>query len=103
METDAKHEEDDAQLRQLVDCTRISYEARRKGTDDDPRQHVANDGGQPNATRNQPTRKGHDQCDGDIDEKRYVVHELFQIAGRDRSLSMAPTPPGGTQRPDMPS
>ena len=57
MQPDAEHQEDHAQLGQLLDGFDIAHKTRCKRPDHDARQQISHDGGQAQPAGNQPAYK----------------------------------------------
>ena len=77
MQAHAEHQEDHPQLGQLLDGLRIAHEPGRERADGDPRQQVADDGGQADAPGDHPADERHHQRHGDIDQQRYLMHRFL--------------------------
>ena len=65
MESDAEHEQDDADLGELIGDARIGYEAGREGADGDAGQQVANERRQAQAMGRDAKRQGEHKANND--------------------------------------
>jgi hypothetical protein len=74
VEAHAEHQEDDAQLRELLDRLGMSDEAGCERSDHHPDQQVPHERGQPQAAGEQPPEQRGGQGHHDVHEQSQIVH-----------------------------
>jgi hypothetical protein len=89
LQADAEHEEDDADLGQLLGDVGVGHEAGRVRTDERARQQVPNDRREARTLREIPEEEGRGEVAGQRQDEIKVMHvplAAFVIAGSSRPV-----------------